>query len=109
MKVCGDLYLGRNELTSLPESMGSIQVGGKLGLGANKLTSLPESMERMKRIGKLDLDYNPIQWQKPPVKHDKAQRRQQILQHLEEAQQSTPYGTPISLRPLTSHVNAGSE
>ena len=53
IQVGGHLYLGKlnNKLTTLPESMGSMKVGVKIGGGlsliSNKLTSLPESMGSM--------------------------------------------------------------
>ena len=45
----GDLYLNKNQLSSLPDSFGSIKVGGAtdghvlLHLGHNQLSSLPDS------------------------------------------------------------------
>ena len=38
-----DLRLDNNQLSSLPESFGSITVGGNLWLASNQLSSLPQA------------------------------------------------------------------
>jgi internalin A len=43
LKVGGDLRLHSNQLKTLPESFGSLTVGGDLWLHSNQLTTLPES------------------------------------------------------------------
>jgi Leucine-rich repeat (LRR) protein len=60
LEVKGNLYLSYNQLTSLPESFGNLEVGGSLYLGNNKLTSLPESFGNLEVGGHLFLDYNKL-------------------------------------------------
>ena len=60
LKVGGDLHLCYNKLTSLPESFGNLKVGGDLYLYNNQLTSLPESFGNLKVGGNLYLGYNQL-------------------------------------------------
>ena len=60
VEVKGNLYLGRNNLTSLPESFGNLKIGGCLHLNHNKLTSLPESFGNLKIGGNLWLFNNNL-------------------------------------------------
>ena len=46
--------LSNNQLTTLPESFGSLTVGGDLSLSSNQLTALPES------FGSLTVDGGPV-------------------------------------------------
>ena len=58
LEVKGNLILKYNKLVSLPESFGNLKVGGSLYLDYNKLASLPESFGNLKVDGHLDLGYN---------------------------------------------------
>lgn len=60
LEVKGILFLGNNKLTSLPESFGNLKVGGYLDLYNNKLTSLPESFGNLKIGGDLYLSNNRL-------------------------------------------------
>ena len=50
----------RNQLTSLPESVGNIDVGGSFNLANNKLTSLPVSIGNIKVKEILELATNQL-------------------------------------------------
>ena len=55
---CAYLYLENNNLTSLPESIGSLKCE-YLNISSNKLTSLPESIGNLK-CETLDISYNNL-------------------------------------------------
>lgn len=55
------LILTNNQLTSLPEGIGSLSQLEELLLVSNKLTSLPESMKEMIGLKVLNLDRNQLQ------------------------------------------------
>ncbi|MBD1815280.1 leucine-rich repeat domain-containing protein, partial [Microcoleus sp. FACHB-DQ6] len=65
------LHLGRNQLTSLPESISRLTNLSELDLSSNQLTSLPESITRLTNLSTLnlfdvlDLTHNPLE--DPPI------------------------------------------
>lgn len=52
------LYLGVNQLTSLPESISKLKNLQTLGLRNNELTFLPASIDELKKLQWLDLEDN---------------------------------------------------
>jgi leucine-rich repeat protein SHOC2 len=54
------LYLSHNQLTSLPESIGNLSNLTWLKLGKNKLTSLPESIGSLSNLTNLYLENNQL-------------------------------------------------
>lgn len=48
IEIGGDFYCYRNQLTSLPESIGNMKIGSDFYCANNQLTSLPESIGNMK-------------------------------------------------------------
>ena len=63
----GDLELDGNQLSSLPDSFGSITVGGNLSLFNNQLGSLPDSFGSITVGRDLDLRDNPLDDQAIPT------------------------------------------
>ena len=63
----GDLSLHDNELETLPESFGDLQIRGRLNLANNNLTSLPDSFENMKVRETLNINNNPLS--EPSIYH----------------------------------------
>ena len=45
--ISGNMQLGHNELSRLPDSFGQMQIGGELDLSSNKLSTLPESFGQL--------------------------------------------------------------
>jgi len=60
LQVGGDLYLSDNQIATLPESFGNLQVGGDLNLFRNQIATLPESFGNLQVGGTLYLNDNQI-------------------------------------------------
>ena len=60
LTLSGNLFLGQNQLRTLPESFGSLKVGGDLDLGQNQLRTLPESFGSLTVGRSLFLDRNQL-------------------------------------------------
>ena len=60
LKNLKELYLGYNQLTSLPESFGKLVNLEELYLRNNQLTTLPESFEKLVNLKILSLQYNQL-------------------------------------------------
>ena len=63
-KQLKELDLSFNQLTTLPEAIGSLQHLTTVNLRNNQLTRLPETIHRLQQLTTLDLEANPIE--KPP-------------------------------------------
>jgi hypothetical protein len=60
LQIGGNLWLDNNQFASLPESFGNLKIGGGLWLRENNLTSLPESFGNLKIGGSLSLSHNNL-------------------------------------------------
>jgi len=54
------LYLGNNQLTVIPESIGQLIALNILGLSNNQLTVIPESIGQLTALNTLYLSNNPL-------------------------------------------------
>ena len=57
-----ELFLSRNRLTSLPESLFEIENLAFLGLSGNRLTSLSPSIKKLRNLLSLNIGLNQIEW-----------------------------------------------
>ena len=60
LQLLSELHGSSNQLISLPESIGKLQALSKLYVSSNQLTSLPESIGKMQRLDWLDVSYNQL-------------------------------------------------
>ena len=60
LQLLSVLDVSRNQLTSLPEWIGKLQALSELNVYHNQLTSLPESIGNLQALSELDVSYNQL-------------------------------------------------